>query len=197
MLYPYISEFNWLDLIAIAVILRMCYIGIKRGFVVEAFKAFNIVICSFVALHFYYGFGELLHSIIKPFPVDSASIFCYVFLLCLITLIFRVLREGFFIFFKSEAIGTLSKIGGSIIGVLRGVVICGLISYGLMISNNYYFDLSTRTSILNSRFVKTPVKIYESLLRGIAFRVLPEENMNSEVKKTLEKKPTPEKTEQK
>ena len=189
MFYPYISEFNWVDLIAISVLLRMCYIGLKRGFGVEVFKTLNVLFCSFVVLHFYYAFGELFHSIIKPFPVDSASVFSYILLLCIITLIFRFLRDGFFIFFKSETIGKPSKIAGCITGVLRGIIINGLIAYGLLISNNHYLDLSTRTSVLDSKFVKVPIKIYESSLQEIAVRIFPDQAVNNKITEVLERKP--------
>lgn len=189
MFYPYISGFNWIDLWAISIILRMCYIGIKRGLGIEIFKTLNLLFCSFVSLHFYYALGELFHSILKPFPVEPASVFSYILLLSAITLIFRVLRESFFVFFKIETIGTLSKVLGCINGVFRGIVITGLIAYGLLISNNHYFDLSTRTSILGSKFLKVPIKIYESLLNGVTVPIFPDQSFNTQVVKVLKKNP--------
>mgnify|MGYP001607426574 CR=1 FL=1 len=188
MFYPFISQFNWFDILIIAVIFRIAYLGIKRGFGIEVFKTINIFFCSFVALHFYITLGEFIHSKITPFPAESASIFSYIVLIFVITMIFRILREGFFVFFKSETVGIFSKISGLFFGIFRGVVISGLIMYVFLISSNHYLELSARTSVIGPKIMRLPVKIYESILNGVAVKISSSQGFNQKVIEVLEKK---------
>lgn len=191
MFYPYISEFNWFDIVIIIVILRMCYIGIKKGVITELFKLTNVVLCSFVALHFYFLLGEFLHAKIPAFPTEAAATFSFVVLVFLITVIFRVLREATSIFFKSDSLSAASKWIGAMLGFCRSLIICGLIAYWMLIAHNHYLEMSARSSITGSKLVKIPVRIYEVAFHGIVAKLLPQENLNQEVVKVIEKRPEP------
>ena len=186
MLYPYISQFNWIDILLIICILRMCYIGSRRGIGIELFKAANLCFCAFVALHFYFSLGEFMHIKIPALPLEAAAIFNYVILLVIITIIFKILRDGILIFFKGETVSSISKYLGLIFGFIRGVFISGLIIFGLLISTIHYFELSARTSFFGSKIVKFPMKTYEIVFYGIVAKVFPDQSINQEALKTLE-----------
>lgn len=188
MIYPYISECNWVDIVAVVIILRMCYVGIKQGFGVEVFKMINLCFCSFIALHFYYSLGEFLHSVLPPLPTEPAATFSFLLLLIVITLIFRVLRDTFFVFFKKGEANKTSILLGGAIGALRGIGIAGLIAFGLVISQNHYLELSSRTSVLGGRFIKVPVKIYEFVFNKILSNVSADQSFNEKVIEAFKKK---------
>ena len=187
MLYPYVSQFNWIDILIIVCALRMCYIGLKRGFGIELFKFLNLIFCSFISLHFYFTLGEFINSKIPTLPLEPATIFSYIVLIFIITILFRILREGVFVFVKQEAIRNASKYAGILLGFLRGILISALIIYGLMISSIHYFDLSARTSFFGSKIVKLPVKIYEGTFLGFTSKIFTDQSFNQEVIKVLEK----------
>lgn len=189
MFYSFISVLNWIDILIIVILLRMGYIGIKKGFGIEAFKTLNLFFCSFVALHFYIILGEFIHSKIPVFPIGPASIFCYVLLIFIITIIFRILREGFFVFFKIETISGASKFFGLLLGFFRGLLISGLIMFGLLSSENHYIELSARTSAIGSKVVVWPVKIYESMFYAVANKIFPSQGFNQEVINVLTEEP--------
>jgi len=165
----------------------MCYIGLKRGLAIEVFKLANLIFCSFVVLHYYYALGEFIHSKIPALPVNPAVIFSYIVLLAVITLLFRILREGFFVFVKSDIISNASRYAGLFVGFARGIIISSFIIFGLLISTIHYFELSARTSFFGSRVVSLPVKIYEVTFNGLTSKIFPDQFFNQEVIKTLEK----------
>lgn len=185
MLYPYVSQFNWIDILIIVCALRMCYIGLKRGLGIELFKVTNLIFCSFLALHFYYALGEFIHRKIPALPVEPAIIFSYILVLFIITILFRILREGVLVFIKSDAISNASKYAGLCLGFTRGIIISALIIFGLLISTVHYFELSARTSFFGSKIVKIPVKIYEGLFLGITSKLFSGQNFNQEPIKVL------------
>lgn len=189
MLYPYISQFNWIDILIIICVLRMCYVGLKRGFGIEIFKVINLIFCCFVALHFYYAFAEFLNGKLPVLPLDAAVIFCYVLLICVITILFRILREGFFVLVKNDSINPISKFLGLFLGFIRGTLISSLIIFGLIISTVHYFDLSSRTSFFGPKIVKLPLKIYESIFNNAVAKIFPDQSFNQEIINTLESKP--------
>ena len=167
----------------------MGYVGLKRGFGIELFKFINLLFCSFVAFHFYYSLAELINTKLPLLPIDAAAITSYVVLLFLITILFRILREGFFVVIKSETISSISKFLGLLSGFIRGVLISGFILYGLLISSAHYFQLSARTSFLGSKIVKLPIKIYEGIFYSSAAKLFPDQAFNQEITKVLEENP--------
>jgi len=189
MLYPYISQFNWIDIIIIICIVRMCYVGLKTGVGVEIFKTLGLLFCAFIALHFYIIIGSFLNSKMPPLPVEPASIFCYVVLVTIVTLLFRILREGFFAIVKSETISLLSKWLGLFLGFLRGILVSGFMLYGLLISTNHYCDLSVRTSYFGLKAAAVPIKIYEGVYNGAISKIFPDQPFNSEPIRVLESTP--------
>ena len=186
MLYPIVSKFNWIDILIIICILRLSYIGLKRGLAIEAFKFVNLIFCSFAALHFYTILARLINSKLTALPIEAAKILSYSLLCFIITIIFRIIREGFFAMMTVESITSVSKICGFILGAVRGVIISGLIIFGLCISTIHYVELSAKSSYLGSKFVHVPAKIYEATFWGFVQKVSSEQVFNSDVPKALE-----------
>ncbi|MBL7197116.1 MAG: CvpA family protein [Candidatus Omnitrophica bacterium] len=187
MLYPYVSQFNWIDILIIICTLRTCYIGLRKGLGIELFKVINLFFCSFVTLHFYFALGEFIQSKIPALPLEPAAIFSYILLIFIITMLFRILREGFFVIVKTETISNISKYSGLFLGFIRGVIISAFIIFGLLISTIHYLELSARTSFFGSRVVKLQLKIYEGLFYGSVAKIFPDQSFNQEVIKVLEK----------
>ena len=192
MLYPYVSQFNWIDILIIICSLRMCYVGLKRGLGIEFFKLLSLFFCSFIVLHYYFALGDFIHNKIPALPIEPAIIFSYVVLISIITLLFRVLREGFFVFVKTETLSNFGKYSGLLIGFVRGIIVSAFIIFGLLISTIHYFELSARTSFFGSKIVILPVKIYEGIYQGITSRIFHSQIFNQEVIKVLEKEKVPE-----
>ena len=157
------------------------------GFGIELFKVINLIFCTFIALHFYLVLGEFLNSKITAFRLEAAAIFSYVLLIFIITMLFRILREGFFILVKSETANTISKSLGLILGFTRGLLISGLILFGLLISTIHYLEMSSRSSFFGPKILKMPAKIYENLFYGVVSKIFPDQSLNQEIKNVLEK----------
>ncbi len=165
----------------------MCYIGLKKGPWIELFKIASLLICCFVIFHFYFALAEFIHGKITALPLESAVIFSYLVLIFVITMIFRILREGVFVFVKVENFNTFSKYLGLFLGLFRSIIISAFIIFGLLISTLQYLELSARTSYFGSKAVKLPVKIYEGIFYGVVSGMFSDQTFNQEVIKVIEK----------
>jgi hypothetical protein len=166
----------------------MSYIGLKRGLGIEVFKLINLLFCAFVAFHFYLSLGEFINSKIPALPLESTFIFTYVVLIFVITIIFKVIRDGFFMLFKTEGDESMGRYLGLVIGLARGVAISGFVIFGLLISTIRYCDLSARSSFFGPKVVGVATKTYEFAFYGIVSKIFPEQGFNQEVTKTIQEK---------
>jgi len=188
MFYPYISQFNWVDILIIILTIRMCYIGLKRGLGVEVFKFINLCFCSFVAFHFFYSLGEFINNKIPVLPLESTLIFTYLVLILIITVIFIIIRDGFLMVIRTEGDSPASKYLGLILGFIRGLLISGFVIFALLISHIRYLELSCRASFLGPRVVVMTTRTYEFVFYGIVSKIFPDQNFNQEVTKAIQAK---------
>ena len=82
---------------------------------------------------------------------------------------------------KIESITTVSKISGFILGAVRGIIISGLIVFGLCISTVHYLELSAKSSYLGTKLVHVPAKIYEGTFWGFIHKITSDQEFNSDV----------------
>jgi len=186
MFHTIISKLNWIDILLLICILRMGYVGLKRGLFIEIFKILNVLVCCFVTFHFYSSVGQLINSKLPPLPLDAAKIFSYTALCIIITLIFSIIREAIVVILRIETPTNIIKFLGAVLGVLRGVIISGLIIFGLYISTIHYLEMSARVSFLGQKVVMVPTKIYESIFRGFIYNLSQQQAFNNDVSKALQ-----------
>ncbi|MDD5617485.1 MAG: CvpA family protein [Candidatus Omnitrophica bacterium] len=188
MFYPYISQFNWVDILIIILVIRMCYIGLRKGLGIEAFKLLNLLICAFVAFHFYSALGEFINSKIPALPLEATFIFTYIILIFVITIIFRIIRDGFFMMLRAEDDSAAGRYLGLIVGFARGALISGFVIFALLISTVRYLDLSARTSFLGLKAAKVATKTYEFTFFGVVSKIFPDQGFNQEVTRLTQEK---------
>ena len=53
MSYDSLKQINWVDIFAVILLIRVCYISIKTGFLTEIFKLLGTVCAILLACHYY------------------------------------------------------------------------------------------------------------------------------------------------
>ena len=156
-------HFNYLDIIILIIILRICYIAIKTGLPVELFKLVGILSAIFLSLHYYVFLSDsMLKNIdLGLAPLKLVDFLIFIFLAIAGYLLFMFLRCIFYRFIKLEAVPTLSKWGGLVLGVLRSLFMSSLICFTLLVSGLPYLNKSVENSYLASRIYKVPFNTYK------------------------------------
>jgi len=183
MILEVLKQFNWVDVFVLLVLFRIIYIASKTGAIVELFKALGIIFATYVAFHYYTILSDLLRSRmpVEAFPLDFFDFVVFVPLLVLTYLTFVLFRNIICSYIKVETIPTLSKIGGFVIGIARGILTISLVIYMFAISCMPYLTTSAQKSYLGKRLFNVAVGTYTGLWDGLMSKFVPGEKINSAV----------------
>lgn len=194
MLLSTLKQFNWIDIFAIILFIRIGYIALKNGFFVELLKLLGTILALYLSLHYYIIFSDYIISRIGTKSVDTefVRIIAFIALAILGYLIFMLLRAVFSRFIQMEAVPTLHKWGGFILGILRGVVLLSLLIFIFVISPFSYLTHSVKNAYYGKFLFKIAPTAYSNLWNGIASKFMTQEKFNEsvwEAQKNLEAKP--------
>ena len=161
MIEKIISSINFIDIIMALIIVRCVYVGASAGLVIEFFKLLGMLCATFITLHYYAVFAELLSRLV-PLPVTITNLVSFVTLWILVVLIFKVVRDGWMLVIKTEAQETFNKLGGALTGIFRGVLVCGITMSVIFLSGSQYLIKHANMSFSGVYLTHFSIAIYES-----------------------------------
>lgn len=126
-------KINWIDILIIIYIVRAFFHGKKRGFSFEI-TAFVSALASWVlAIHFYQGLGL---SINKWFllSLETARVISFAGIAICILFLGAILSRLIKKIMKLSFLPNIEKIGGCILGILRGISISAIIIVALALT---------------------------------------------------------------
>ena len=129
------------------------------GISVELFKLLGMIFSTYIALHFYTTLSNLIQRRFLPdeMPLEFMDFIIFISLIALGYLCFVGLRSIFSRFIELKAIPKINQFLGLFLGIGRGFLVVGLISFTLVISSVSYLSNSVKHSYLGSRaFVILP-----------------------------------------
>jgi len=182
-----IMQFNFLDIVIIVIALRICFIAFQKGIAVEFFKLLGIIFGTYVALHYYTSFSDMLgrRFMLKEMPLEFLDFIVFIMLAAGGYLGFVILRSLFYRFIKIEAVPKLNQLGGLILGVMRVFFVIGLLTYTLMISSVKYLNEAVKYSYLGSRSGEISAGTYRWLWHNLVSKFSGNEKFNPTVNEIL------------
>lgn len=189
MILETLAKFNFLDFVILIILFRICYIAAKVGLGVEIFKFLGVIFSVYIALHYYTALAHLIQSRFLPKEMFLGFMDFIIFfsLVILGYLCFVILRSIFFHFIQLNALPKINQFLGLILGIGRGFLVIGLISFTLVISSVAYFSSSVKHSYLASKaFIILP-QTYGWLWGNIFSKFSPQEKFNPAVTQAMEK----------
>lgn len=185
MLLEFLQGFNWIDILVITLLLRICYVAIKKGLLSEFFKLLGTIAAIYLSLHYYTilsdWVGERLPVVKEKAPLEFLDFLMFLVLAILGYLIFVALRFTFYRFIKTEATPRLNQWGGFILGMARGFLLLGLVIYALVISSIGYLKTSVKNSYLGGRIIQLAPDTYAWLWNNIMSKFITSEKFNQTV----------------
>jgi uncharacterized membrane protein required for colicin V production len=174
MLSKYLIGLNWIDFLIIGAIARACFIGIKTGTGIELFKLLSLWFVTVVSFHIYTTpLSDYLNTKLPALPLDAGDVFVFCCLVTVITLLFRIIRESFFLLVKIEANNILDKWAGLAIGCLRGFWIASIGLFIFTISTVPYLEISAKSSLIGHNILVMAPNIYKAGAEGFINKIIP------------------------
>lgn len=173
-----VNNLNWIDVLVAIIFIRIIYMGVKQGVVIEGFKLVGAFFALFITLHYFSGASKFLQDKMR-LPEAAADFFSYAVLWALVILVFKFIRDGFTLLIKMEAThSTVDKVGGLILSVGRGLFLCSLTVLLLNVSAIGYFSRNLEKSIFGSKLAQIAPQVYESTYDGFVSKFFPSEELN-------------------
>jgi uncharacterized membrane protein required for colicin V production len=186
MLSKYFVGVNWVDFLIMGAIVRMCFIGMRTGVAIELFKLLSLWVTTVVSFHIYTTpLSDYLNSKLPALPLDAGDVFVFVCLLGIITILFRVVRESFFLLVKIEAHNVLDRWAGLAIGCLRGFWVASIALFVMTISTVNYLEVSAKSSLFGSKLLSMAPSIYRTSYEGFVAKFIPYGDVNPAVDQAL------------
>ncbi len=177
-----LAKINWVDILIVLVSVRIIYVGIKNGFIMELFKLGGVVFAIFISFHYYTKLSQILqnHSGISH---GTADFLCFGFLWGVVVLIFKFIREGLMLVFKVEALSLVDQWGGLLLSIIRGALTGSLVLVFLQVSGVEYWKNHARKSFFSPYLAQLSPKCYEAAYERIVSKFFPTEKLNPAVLK--------------
>jgi uncharacterized membrane protein required for colicin V production len=185
MLLDIIKQFYWLDILLIIILFRIGYIAFKNGLTMEIFKFFGSIAAIYVPMHYYSVFSDWIIKKIpligEKTPLQFLDFISFTCLAIISYVIFILMRIVFNRFIQMKAAQNLNRWGGLILGIARGFLLTGVITFMLAISCVSYL----KQSVINSYSAKYLLKIapatYSWLWNGFFSKIAPSEKFNETI----------------
>ena len=182
-----IKRLNWVDIFVIILLFRILYVSLKSGFAAELFKLLGTITAIYISLHYFTLFSDWVVGSAKvtiskeSMPLEFMDFISFVILVLAGYLFFVGLRAVFYRFIKMEAVPTLNRWGGFVLGIIRGFLLASLIIFMLVISTISYLRDSTLDSYLGSRIYKIAPATYSWIWNSLTSKFMGKEKFNKTV----------------
>jgi membrane protein required for colicin V production len=186
-----ITQLNWVDIVLLAALIRIIYIGVKQGLLVELSKILGVILGAVVAFHYYIGLSDFIVSN-SPLPTGFSDLICLTTLFLIVVLVFKFIREGLAAVVKADPIPFIKSWGGFVLGALRGWIFCSFFIYIMLICGFGYIEKSARQSYSANYMVNVAPEIYSFSFDQIIGKFFPSEHLNSTVFAVVSNKQGPE-----
>lgn len=180
----YLKQLNWIDILAVILLARICYVAIKRGLTTEIFKLLGIVCAIYLACHYYIRASIFLNSFLSlkgAAGVNFLNSLVFSVLIFLGYYFFVLIRVVFSFLIRMEAVSLLNHWGAFILGIARSCLFISLFFFIIAISNISYLKNTLSDSVLGPQLFKLTPKVYASLWNNLMSRFIDKEAFNQAV----------------
>ncbi len=179
-----LTSMNWVDIFIAAILFRIIYCAVKKGFSTEVFKLMGTFFALYLALHYYARLGTHFQRIMPGPPVIPLEFWDLVALILLSLVgyaVFLVLREVVSRMIKTEVVSALNKWGGATLGVCRGILLAGLLMFLFCNPTLGYLRMSVMDSYFGQRFLTVAPAVYRYTWDNVTSKFSSGEGFNKSV----------------
>ena len=181
-----LAKFNWIDLLALLLLLRTCSVGLRSGLIIGLFKIVGWIVSLLVSLHYFSEAGRYLVRLIPPFGADFSNFACYIILSMLAYIAIAFFRQAILRLVKPEATSAVDRWGGLFLGFFVGIMLLSTVFIGFHLSGITYVKESLKRSGTGTAIAYANVKAYEGIVNGIVSKFSPDTTVNQDIYSAFE-----------
>ena len=181
----FLKNFNWVDVLLLALLVRIVYISVKTGFVIEFMKTAAIFLAVLASFHFYTrlaAFTSHFTSIPKDLlePAALALIGIFVVVVC------KFMRDGFLLVFTVQTVSVVDRWGAGIVSLVRFFLTGSLLMFFFLATGHPYLQRMTLDSFARKYVLFAAPDTYRKVTRGFIAKVIPGQKVNPAVGEVLD-----------
>ena len=156
-----LKHINWVDVLALILILRISYVCSQAGLTHEIFPLIGNAVVLVLSLHFYARVGNIITKNAPIIPIQIAYFLSFTGIVIALMIIYKLLNAALNIVLTMECHPSIEKIGGLIVGVMKAFVVTSLVLAILALAPMPYFQRSIRDkSLTGLQILKIGPAIY-------------------------------------
>jgi uncharacterized membrane protein required for colicin V production len=143
-----IKHINWIDVLALVLVLRIAYVSSQAGLTHELFPLIGNAVVLILSLHFYGLVGVIINKAAPIVPIQVANFISFTGIAIVLIIIYKLLNSLLEMVLTFELPAPVEKIGGLITGVLKAFVVVSLVLGILAMAPFPYLQKSIREKSL-------------------------------------------------
>ena len=136
------SKFNWIDILAFIVLVRILYIAVSKGFVVEFFKCIATFLSLSFSFHYFTYVTDLLVRFLPFLNENTGYALSLIALYGLVWTLIKYVRTAIILLFKIEPHAVIERWVGLFLGLARGAVFLSVLFFTLYLFHGRYVNNS-------------------------------------------------------
>ena len=175
---------NWIDLLMVGFLVTFVYFNRKNGVIYEGFQLLGTYLATLITIHYYVAFADYAR---KEFfvPPSVNEIFAFIIIALLITLIFSVIRIGWFKILAVEIPVRVDQWGGIFLSLIRSYLVGSLVVLAIIISGNNIVSQYAKVSWSRDLMAIPTINLYKSSYEGFITKVSNQEKINEKIFKLV------------
>ena len=162
----FIRRINWVDILAIILLIRTTYVSLQAGLSSELFSLLGVYLNVVLALNYYAKIGHILSGTIPGFPLVLANFVSFLGIAVILAILFRFIGGVLDRVIKIEWHPLIESVGGLVAGLARSCLAVSLVLIILILLPLPYMQWSIRDrSLSGTFFLKIGLSVYAKSIK--------------------------------
>ncbi|MFC1667261.1 CvpA family protein [Candidatus Omnitrophota bacterium] len=145
-------KFNWVDILFVTLLVRICYISFKNGFFPELFRFLGLLSAFIFSFNSYASMSRFISAHAR-WSSAKLEIISFLFIFLVILFIFKIFALIANLFSNSEDISKINRLAGFLLGIGRALLSISLICILFVNSPFEYLSRNTKEKSFSSQYL--------------------------------------------